>query len=78
MKYKDWLELWLQNNIRPTTKKRTYIRYNELINMHIMPKLGEYELNEINALSLQMFITNLLQSGNKKMERGFQLIQLIL
>ncbi len=64
MNYKDWLNVWLDNAVKPTSKTRTYARYKEIIDGHIIPKLGEYELNDLSPLLLQKFITELLQSGN--------------
>lgn len=64
MKYKDWLKEWLENIVKPTAKMRTYGRYSELITGHIVPKIGEYEMNDLTPLILQKLVTELLQSGN--------------
>lgn len=70
VKYKDWLNVWLDNAVKPTAKARTYGRYKEVIDGHIEPKLGEYELNDLTPLLLQKFITELLQSGNLVTGKG--------
>lgn len=70
MNYKDWLIVWLDNAVKPTAKTRTYARYKEIIDGHIVPKLGEYELDDLTPLLLQKFITELLQSGNLITGRG--------
>lgn len=41
MKYKDWLNEWLEHYVKSTTKIRTYERYREL-SVHIIKKVGEY------------------------------------
>lgn len=64
MKYKNWLNVWVEHSVKPMTKVRTYERYKEIVNGHIVPRLGEYELNDLTPLLLQRFITELLQSGN--------------
>lgn len=64
MSYKDWLSVWLDNVVKLTAKARTYARYKEIIDGHIVPKLGDYELNDLTPLLLQKFVTELLQSGN--------------
>lgn len=64
MKYKDWLNEWLDNTVKPTSKIRTYERYKEVADGHIKPKLGEYELDDLTPLLLQKFVTELLQNGN--------------
>lgn len=70
MKYKDWLEEWLDNYVKPTAKERTYTRYREIVSQHIVLHLGEYELNELTPIILQKFITHLLQKGNLKTGAG--------
>ena len=70
MKYIDWLIQWLENYIRPSVKVRTYERYKLIIEQHIKDKTGSIELNDLSSLVLQSFITELLQSGNKKTGKG--------
>ncbi len=64
MNYKDWLSIWLKNAIKPTAKVRTYERYKEIVDGHIVPKLGTFELDDLTLLQLQRFVTDLLQNGN--------------
>ncbi len=64
MNYKNWLDIWLENAVKPTAKSRTYARYKEIVDRHIVPKLGNYELNDLTPLLLQRFVTHLLHSGN--------------
>lgn len=59
MKYKDWLNEWLENTVKPTVKYRTYEKYGRIINKQIVPKLGEYELNDLTATTLQTFTADL-------------------
>ena len=70
MKYIDWLIQWLENYIRPSVKVRTYERYKLIIEQHIKDKIGGLELNDLSPLVLQRFITELLQSGNRKTGKG--------
>ena len=70
MKYIDWLIQWLENYIRPSVKVRTYERYKLIIEQHIKDKIGGLNLNDLSPLVLQSFITELLQSGNKKTGKG--------
>ena len=70
MKYIDWLIQWLENYIRPSVKVRTYERYKLIIEQHIRDKIGGMELDDLFPLVLQSFITELLQSGNKKTAKG--------
>ena len=70
MKYIDWLIQWLENYIRPSVKVRTYERYRLIVEQHIKDKIGGIELDDLSPLILQQFITELLQSGNKKTGKG--------
>ncbi len=70
MKYIDWLIQWLENYIRPSVKMRTYERYKLIIEQHIKDKIGGLNLNDLSPLVLQSFITELLQSGNRKTGKG--------
>ena len=38
MEYIEWLNIWLNNYIKPSAKERTYIRYEQLIRTHIAKK----------------------------------------
>jgi len=64
VKYNEWLNVWLDNVVKPTSKSRTYERYKEIVDGHIKPKLGDYVLCELTPLILQQCVTELLQNGN--------------
>ena len=70
MKYKDWLFNWLENYIKLTSKQRTYERYCDLIKIHIIPALGEYEINDLSIDIMQKFVSFLLREGNVKTKLG--------
>ncbi len=70
MKYQDWLNQWLENYIKPTSKQRTFTRYNEIVSQHIIPQIGMYELSELTPYVIQCFVTNLLNCGNLKTGKG--------
>lgn len=70
MNYKDWQNVWLENAVKPTAKTRTYVRYKEIIDGHVIPELGGYELDDLTPLLLQKFITDLLQNGNHLTGKG--------
>lgn len=70
MKYKDWLKEWLKHYVEPTAKTRTFSRYSEIVEQHIIPRLGELALDELSPAVLQHYITELLQSGNLKTGQG--------
>ena len=66
MKYIEWLNIWLNNYIKPSAKERTYIRYGQLIRTHIAPKIGDMNVNDLTPIVLQSFVTELLNTGNLK------------
>lgn len=70
MKYRDWLNEWIEHYVKPSSKQKTYIRYSEIVSQHIVRSLGDYEMEELTPLILQCFATELLQSGNLKTGKG--------
>lgn len=70
MKYKDWLDEWLNHYVKTSSKQRTYERYCQTANVHIIPTLGDYELTELHPIVLQRFVSDLLVNGNKRTGKG--------
>lgn len=64
MLYKEWLSNWLENYVQPSSKQRTYVRYREIVEQHIIPKLGELKLPEVTPYVVQCYVTELMKSGN--------------
>ena len=69
MKLKEWIDSWLDNYVKPTSKVRTYERYQGLAS-HITDRIGEYNLSELTVIRLQVFVSELLESGNKRTTGG--------
>lgn len=69
MKLKEWMDQWLDNYVKPTSKVRTYERYLGL-SIHITERIGEYEMNELTPIRLQAFVSELLETGNKRTKGG--------
>lgn len=70
MLYKEWLSEWLENYVQPSSKRRTYLRYKDIVEHHIVTQLGELELSEITPYLLQCRVTELLKCGNLKTGKG--------
>ncbi len=70
MKYDQWLDEWLENYVKPSSKIRTYDNYVRLTTRHVKVKLGNYELDDLTPIILQRFFTELMQSGNVRTGRG--------
>ncbi len=70
MKYKNWLNNWLDYYIKPTSKIKTYYCYREMIVNHIAPSMGDCEMSELTAFKLQTFVTEMLAKGNLRTGKG--------
>lgn len=70
MKYGEWLTEWLNNYVRVSAKSRTFERYEQIVNQHIIPKMGETDMDALTPIGLQQYVTDLLSSGNKKTGKG--------
>ena len=66
MKYKEWLEIWLNNYVKTTCKVRTCDIYRYRVEHCIVPFLGEYELHDLTLSILQQFVTDLLNPSEGK------------
>ena len=67
--YKDWIYTWLIEK-KDYIKESTYANYSNNIFNHIIPKLGNYKLNEINHKIIQDFLLELSKSGRKDNKGG--------
>ena len=65
MTYKEWLSEWLELYVKPL-KHRTYERYKDICNLHIIGQLGDYELDELTPLILQKHVNEIKAHGNRK------------
>jgi integrase len=63
MIYKIWLNDWLDYYVRPAVKERTYEKYSRVVKKHILPALGAQKMEELNAVKLQKFVTDLSAQG---------------
>jgi integrase len=62
MQYKDWLAKWFELYIKPSVKESTCKKYSSQIQNHIIPALGDKNLDELDAVTLQSFTVNLRKS----------------
>ena len=63
MKYKEWLEKWLDYYVRPYAKERTYQKYKSQVDLHIVPKIGNRDMADLSAVGLQEFVVSLSEKG---------------
>ena len=67
--YKDWIYTWLLEK-KDYIKESTYANYSNNIFNHIIPKLGNYYLNELNHKVIQDFLLELSKNGRKDNNGG--------
>ena len=60
--YSEILVAWLQST-RINVKESTYMRYKQLIDKHIVPFLGKYQLSKISSQLVERFVDEKLKSG---------------
>lgn len=65
MKYIEWLNYWLENYVKPTSKQRTYDRYSQIVKNHLK-NIGEFEIEQLNLRDLQQFVSTLILGSEKK------------
>ena len=70
MKLKEWLDIWLNKYTKFAVKLRTYERYRYIIEKHINPKLGEFNLDDLLAVTLQDYVLSELEGGNLISSKG--------
>lgn len=58
----QWLDLWLEEYIKPSSKPLTYTTYQSRIETHIKPALGRIKLTALNATHIQTFYNDLLRN----------------
>lgn len=66
MKLNEWLDIWLTKYVKHAVKTKTLYNYGQIAKNHIVPFLGDYDLEELTPLVLQDFLVNLLERGNIK------------
>jgi integrase len=59
----DYLDRWMNDVVRGTVRESTYSRDKYLVTNHIKPALGRLKLTNLNALHLQGFYRDRLDSG---------------
>ena len=58
----DYLDGWL-DSIRDTLRRRTWIRHEEIVRLHLKPSLGNTKLDRVSALQVQSLYRSKLDSG---------------
>ena len=59
----DWLDFWYQSYKKPNLRPNTQMSYERRIYQHIIPALGNTQLDKLTTNDIQQFYTKLKQSG---------------
>lgn len=70
MKYREWLEEWLDVYVTPYVKTRTLNQYRDIVYKRLIPDLGWVEVDELDPILLQRYIAELSQNGNTRTGQG--------
>ena len=55
----DWLQKWLEVYIVPTVSPTTLVGYKGMIRRYIDPQIGHLQIQEMNALAVQIWVNKL-------------------
>src|SRR5260370_1313161 len=50
---KDFLQDWLQYRVQPRVRPRTFLTYQDQVNKHLLPSLGQIKLQRLTAMHVQ-------------------------
>ena len=74
MKLKDWSERWLNEYMVHVIRPNTISRYRGLLQLHVYPYLGEYQISKITTIQIQRMYNDLKENGRrtnvKKLGKG--------
>ena len=59
----QFLQQWLEQSARPTLRPRTFISYEELVRLHMIPTLGRLQLLKLTPQHVQNLINQKLEAG---------------
>lgn len=64
MNIKELLFMWLDNYKKERVKPRTYSRYQSIIELHLIPELGDVSIENLKRRAIQEFLTKKKKEGN--------------
>ncbi len=59
----DYLQRWLNDYARSSVAPKTYERYADIVNKHLSPALGQFQLAKLRPLHIQAMLTDALDHG---------------
>ena len=65
MSFGEWMDFWYQQYSKITLRPTTQSEYESLIYKHIIPEIGDIELNKLTQNDLQQFYSRLKSNGRQ-------------
>lgn len=65
----EWLDIWLNDYKKNSVSPSTYVSYQNAIDNHIKPVLGNIKLRELRPEQIQQFLNTQQRAGNAKTEK---------
>lgn len=59
----EWLRVWMEVYAKPSVRESTYDYYNNFIENHIIPHIGNVKLNQLTSLQIQKMYNELKTNG---------------
>ena len=59
----DYLNKWLADHALHTVSRKTFERYSEIVDKHLVPALGAVKLSDLKPLSIQSYYSQALSEG---------------
>lgn len=60
---KDYLNNWLKTYVEPNLAPKTYDRYKGIIELRVIPKIGNVQLDKLRPLHLKNFLAEVVKEG---------------
>lgn len=67
---KDWFENWLNVTIKSAVKNTTWLSYEAMIRLHIVPSIGGIKLQKLQPSHLQGFYNDMLEGGREDKQKN--------
>lgn len=59
----DYLAQWLEESVRPSVRIRTYESYRSIVNLHLIPDIGRYQLTKLTPRHVQTMLNGKTRRG---------------
>lgn len=59
----EWIDKWLEEEVKPQRREKTYIDYKTIAKNHLIPSLGNFFLSELSRKDIQAFVDQQKRKG---------------